>query len=455
MPAQPLLLRIAGLALLSLWGSPVPAHSQESTIESHWGQWRGPLGTGEAPQSVPVTTWSEQQNVRWKAPLPGLSHSSPIVWGDRVFVTTTVPVGPIRERVPDDAPGAHNNAPVTREQEFVVMALSRETGEVLWSKPVHRQLPHAGAHDSSSISPASPVTDGELVFASFGSYGIYALSLDGELVWQVDLGDMQIKHGHGEGSSPVLYGDILAVNWDHEGESFVVALDRGTGKERWRAAREEVTSWSSPIVIESEGKAQLIIPGTERVRSYELRTGKLLWQCGGLSHNIVATPVFGDGLLFVCSSYEKRAMFAIRVAGASGDITGTDHVVWSRRHRTPYVPSPLLYGGALYFLNHYQGVLSRVRAADGEEALGPFRIDGLSDIYASPVAAAGHVYITDLEGMTVVLRHTTTQPEVVALNQINDKVSASMAIAGDEIFLRGERFLYCIAQTAPKTPPLK
>lgn len=451
MTLRPVARHLPSLALVAaILGVPAGAQAPVGSSTGNWGQWRGPLGTGEAPGSQPVTHWSEKENIRWKTPIPGRSHSSPIVWGDQVFVTTTIPVGPQVDPVPDTAPGAHDNAPVTQEHEFVVLALSRSSGELNWRQRAHRQLPHAGAHESSSISPASPVTDGELIFASFGSYGLYALSLEGELIWQVDLGDMQIKHGHGEGSSPVLHGDVLALNWDHEGDSFVVAFDRATGEELWRTSRKEVTSWSSPIVIEVEGKSQLIVPGTERVRAYDLQTGEVLWECGGLSHNIVATPVFGGGLLYVGSSYEKRAMLAIRVAGAKGDITGTDHVVWSRRHRTPYVPSPLLYGGSLYFLNHYQGVLTRVDAQTGAEPLGPFRLRGVTNIYASPVAAGGMIYITDLEGTTAVLQHSNAEPTVLALNRLDDGVSSSLAIAGKDIFVRGERFLYCIAESPAK-----
>jgi outer membrane protein assembly factor BamB len=241
----------------------------------------------------------------------------------------------------------------------------------------------------------------------------------------------------------VLYKETLIVNWDHEGNSFIVALDKNTGKERWKLTREEVTSWATPIVVEHDGKPQVIVSGTNRVRGYDLDTGKVIWECGGLSSNIVASPVSGDGMVFVGSSYDKRALLAIRLDGAAGDITGTDRIAWNRFRGTPYVPSPLLYDGALYFLTHYQGILSRVDARTGEERPGPFRLTGIKDVYSSPVAAAGRIYVTDLDGTTVVVSSGEV-PRLIALNYLSEPISASAAIAGRQLFLRGDKHLYCL-----------
>jgi outer membrane protein assembly factor BamB len=243
----------------------------------------------------------------------------------------------------------------------------------------------------------------------------------------------------------VLHGDTLVVNWDHDGESFVVALDKRTGEERWRVDRDEETSWASPIVYEHEGRPQLIISGTNRVRGYDLANGKVIWECGGMASNIVASPVAADGMVFAGSSYEKRALLAIRLEGAKGDITETKQVAWNRFRGTPYVPSPLLYGGGLYFLTHYQNILSRVDAASGQDRPGAVRLDGIDNIYASPVAAAGRVYVTDLEGATMVLS-AGEAPRMLALNRLDDVISASAALAGRELFLRGQKYLYCIAE---------
>ncbi|MCG8460418.1 MAG: PQQ-like beta-propeller repeat protein, partial [Holophagales bacterium] len=194
-----------------------------------------------------------------------------------------------------------------------------------------------------------------------------------------------------------------------------------------------------------------IVSGTERVRSYDLATGKELWQCGGLSANVVATPVSADGRVYVASSYDIRAMLAIALDGAEGDITGSENVLWSRTERTPYVPSPLLYDGALYFLRHYQGVLTRVEAETGREPTGPLRLPGIRNIYASPVGAAGRIYVTDRQGSTIVLSHAE-KPEVLAINQLPDRFSASPVPVGDALLLRGERRLWCLAESSGQVP---
>lgn len=420
--------------------------------EYYWPQWRGPLGVGVAPHANPPLEWSEQKNVRWKIALPGVGHSTPIVWGDRVFVTAAVPFGNQLEPIYDRAPGSHDNVPVTHRHEFVVVAISRRDGKILWHQVMNKGLPHEGGHYTGSLASNSPVTDGEHLFAYFGSRGLYAMSLDGELKWKADLGEMHSLHGHGEGSSPALYGATLVINWDHEGQSFVAALDKRTGKERWKVLRDEVTSWATPIVVEQGGTVQVIISGTNRVRGYDLTNGRVIWECGGLSANVVASPVAAEGMVFVGSSYDKRALLAIRLDAAAGDITDTDRVAWTRIRGTPYVPSPLLYGRALYFLNHYQGVLSRVKAESGEDAPGPFRLPSIGDVYSSPVGAADRVYVTDRNGATVVIHHGDI-PRALALNQLNDTFSASAAIAGREIYLRGQRNLYCIAEEEGKTQP--
>jgi len=428
----------AALAALPLLAQDQPRH--------FWGQWRGPLATGVAPDADPPTRWSETENVRFKTELPGFGYGTPIVWGDRIFLTAALPVGAPGDPVPDDAPGAHDNAKVTQRHEFLAMAIDRKSGEIEWQRKLHEQLPHAGYHKSSALASASAVTDGEHVFAFFGSYGLYCLNVTGEVQWQKDFGDMQVKHGHGEGCSPALHGDTLIVNWDHEGQSFITALDKRTGEELWRRDRDEVTSWATPIVVEHAGKQQVIVSGTNRMRAYDLTSGEVIWECRGLSNNIVASPVASDGMVYAGSSYVKRRMFAVRLEGAAGDITATDSVVWRRQRRTPYVPSPLLYGDWLYFMNHYQGFLSRVHAVSGKEPDKPMRLPGMREIYSSPVGAAGRVYVTDREGVTLVLSHDANAPKLLARNVLDDGFNASAAIVGGELYLRGQRYLYCIAR---------
>ncbi len=421
------------------------AAEPERRVEAQdaWPQWRGPLATGVAPNAQPPVEWSDTKNIRWKTRLPGKGHSTPIVWGDRIFLTTAIPYGePVKPRLPP-RPGAHDNLSMTRQHEFVVLAVSRRTGKILWQQTVHKAIPHEAGHVTASLASASPVTDGERVFAFFGSYGLYCLDLDGKPLWKKNLGEMHSKHGHGEGSSPALHGDTLIVNWDHEEQSFLVALDKRTGQQRWRVARAEDTSWATPIVVEHGGRAQVIVPGTNRLRGYDLADGALIWECGGLSSNIVASPVAANGFVYAGSSYDTRALLAIRLEGAKGDITGTNQVIWTRRTRTPYVPSPLLYGDSLYTLQHYQGVLSRFDLKTGEDQGGPFRLAQIHSVYASPVGAAGRVYVTSRDGVTQVLSLGET-PKMLAVNRLDDSFNASAALVGRELFLRGERYLYCI-----------
>ncbi|MBC8288802.1 MAG: PQQ-binding-like beta-propeller repeat protein [Planctomycetes bacterium] len=279
----------------------------------------------------------------------------------------------------------------------------------------------------------------------FGSHGLFCLDHDGKVVWQKKLGQMKSKHGHGEGTSPVLHGKTLVINWDHEGQSFIAAFNKSTGKQLWRKERAEVTSWSTPIVVERNDVAQVIVCGTSRVRGYDLANGKVLWECGGLSANIVASPVYHDGVVIVGSSYEIRAMLAIDLDKAKGNITDSAAVLWSRRRGTPYVPSPLLYGNALYFHAHYQSVLTRLNAKTGAEVPGQFRLPGIGNVYASAVGASGRVYVTDQEGTTLVFTNEAS-PRVLARNILADRFNASAAISGKDLFLRGEKHLYRIAE---------
>ena len=436
---------VAVVAALCVWMAGIEAGEPESLRQ--WAQWRGPLSTGVAPFGDPPTEWNEAKNVKWKSRMPGNGHSSPIVWGDLVFVTAAVPFGEKVEAKPDPDPGAHDNLGVTHRHRFLALAYDRKNGDLLWKQTLAEELPHEGGHHTGSLASNSPVTDGKRLFACLGSRGLYCLDFSGKLLWKVRLGKMSTKHNHGEGASPAIHGKTLIVNWDHQGQSKVVAFDTASGKQRWSAKRDEVTSWSSPIVIEYQKLAIAVISGTRFLRGYDLETGKVLWQCAGLSNNIVATPVYEDGMVFAGSSYDTRIMMGVKLKGASGDLTGSEHVAWKTRQRTPYVPSPLLFKGGLYFLRHYQGILTRLDSRSGNETTGPFRLGGVADIYSSPVAAANRIYITDRQGATLVISGDAN-PKFLGRNVLDDSFSASAAIVGRELFLRGSRKLYCIAEPA-------
>ena len=307
------------------------------------------------------------------------------------------------------------------------------------------EVPHEGFRqgDGSFASP-SPITDGQHVFAYFGSRGLYCYDLEGKLQWSHDLGDMRISNGFGEGSSPALYKNTLIVNWDNEGDSFVVALDKNTGKTLWKTEREERTSWSTPLVVEHDGKPQIVTDATSRIRSYDLATGKLIWECAGLTRNVIPSPVAGDGMLYAMSGFQGNALLAIHL-GRTGDLTGTDAIAWSHKKSTPYVPSPLLYGDKLYFFAGNNGTLSCFDIRAGKALIDAERIDALQGVYASPVGASGRVYLTGRNGVTVVIRQSD-KLEKLATNQLEDKFDASPAVVGKDLFLRGHEHLYCIAE---------
>ena len=413
-----------------------------------WPAWRGPSATGVSADAQPPVIWSESKNIAWKVAAPGSGHSSLIIARGRIFLCAEVPVGAAVPPVFDNAPGSHDNVGVDHAHEFFVTALDLATGKTLWRTVVAKTFPHEGGHQTGSLASNSPVTDGKHVWAFFGSRGLFCISCeDGKIIWKKDLGILTTHHAHGEGASPALHDGMLIVPWDQEVGSKVFALDALTGEERWSAARDEITTWATPIVTRatSASPLQVIVPGTTRIRGYELATGRVLWECRGMSRNVIASPVAADGIVCCGCSYDLKAMLAIKLDGAEGDITTKSNVLWSTNQRTPYVPSPLLYDGKVYFLGHYQGLLSARDAATGKIFAGPMRWDGVHDIFASPVGAAGRIYITDRAGETLVVAHDSALKQL-ASNHLDDSFSASMALAGKSLILRGEKSIYCIRE---------
>jgi len=439
------LVAVASLCLAST----AVSNAESDSAELYWPQWRGPLATGVSPSADPPIEWDESKNIAWKVEVPGKGSASPIVWDQTVFVLSAVPVGdPIEpEAQPDTSQGRRGPRGLqpTRVQQFTIIAFHREDGRVLWSRVLRQQLPHEGTHTTGTWASPSPMTDGERVYAFFGSFGLYCLDMEGNLLWEKDLGEMQTRLAFGEGSSPYLYEDKLVVNWDHEGPSFIVVLDKRTGKEIWRRDRDEITSWATPLVVDYAGQRQAIINATDRVRSYDLDTGELIWEVAGMTVNVIPSPVFSDGIVYVASGFRGNALLAIRLAGARGDITGSDHIVWSLDHDTPYTPSPLLYGGNLYFLKTNNGILSAYNARTGEKNFGPIRLEKVPNIYASPVGAANRVYIAGRDGGTMVIANGPVF-KVLAVNELDDGFDASPALVDREIYMRGKRYLYRISE---------
>ena len=269
--------------------------------------------------------------------------------------------------------------------------------------------------------------------------------MEGEVKWSKNLGEMRTRRGFGEGSSPALHGDTLVVNWDHEGDSFIFALDKRSGDELWRTARDEVTSWGTPLVVSVDEKPQVVITGTEASRSYDLASGKLVWSCTGMTTNCIPSPVMANGVIYLMSGFRGASLQAIQLDGASGELDDSESLLWTHSRNTSYTPSPLLYDGLIYFLRGNSGTLSCVDAASGEVLYEGQQLGNIRSVYSSPVAADGRVYVTSREGETVVFAHGL-EFEELAVNELDDDVDSSPAIVGDEIYMRGSDHLYCIAK---------
>lgn len=468
-------------AVLILFMSCAVTHSSADGFINDWPQWRGPDGSGASASTNPPTSWSESENIAWKVPVPGTGSSTPIVLGNRIYVSAAMKTDRVKEgadaettaqtegdgNTPDAGNryagdrggerggrggearggrrgrrGSGGGASPTNYYAFMVLCFDRTTGKEVWRTTAIEQVPHESGHNTNTFASSSPVTDGERIYVSFGSRGVHCLDLDGNLLWSKDLGKMQTRNQFGEGSSAAIYKGTLVVPFDHEGDSFIVALDAQTGEEKWRQPRDEQTTWSTPLITEYDGRVQVIANGSNRVRSYDLASGEIIWECGGQAGNPIPTPVRFEDNVIVMTGYRGYAIYSIPL-NSHGDITDSETITWIEEDAAPYVPSPVLYQGQLYFFKANNGVLVSRDAKTGELLIDQTRVPDLSTVYASPVAAANHIYLTGRDGTTVVLKHGKNF-EVIASNKLDDTIDASAAIVGDEIFLRGKEHLYCI-----------
>jgi len=410
--------------------------------ERFWAQWRGPYATGVSRTANPPLEWSETKNIRWKVEIPGRGSASPIVWNDRLFILSAVPIGVT-------GPGEHAPRGGLRARDrhrFVILAIDRRTGKTIWERTAREELPHEASHqENGTYASSSAITDGQRVYAWFESQGMYVYDMDGTPLWQKDLGDKKMRNQFGEGSTPVLFRDRLIIVWDHQGQSFIVALNAQNGEEIWRVNRQEIDTWATPLVVEHDGRAQVVAPGMNRVRSYDFETGQVVWEGPGVTMNPIPSPVAADGMVFVMSGFAGNRLRAIRLADARGDLSQSNAQVWTLDRDTPYVPSPLLYDGILYFLKTNSGILSAFDAKSGTPHYQLQRLDGVPNVFASPVGAQGRVYLPGREGVTVVIRHGPSF-EVLAKNKLDDGFDASPALVDNEIYLRGHQYLYSLAE---------
>ncbi len=424
------------------------ADAASTEYDKNWPQWRGPDANGVSLYGKAPVGWDENRNIKWKIDIPGKGHATPLVWGNQIFVLTAIEVESKKEApAQGQNQGLGMSISTNSKIKFVILAINRSDGSIIWQHTVREKVPHEGSHSTGSWASNSPVTDGKHIYAYFGSHGLYCYDMQGKLIWDKDFGDMTVKNAWGEGSSPALYKDKIVVNWDHEGQSFIIALDKSTGKELWKTDRDEGTSWATPLIVESNGKSQVITNATNKIRSYDLDTGKLLWESSGMTQNAIPSPVTAKGMVYVMSGFKENALQAIRLSEAKGNITGSKALLWKLDKDTPYIPSPLLYDDTLYFTTGMGGDrFSCVNAGTGEAYYSNQKLEGLGSlIYASPVLADGKIYITSRNGSTAVIKQGP-QFEVLATNNLDDCFSASPVIVDSDLYLRGDKYLYCVTE---------
>jgi outer membrane protein assembly factor BamB len=448
------------LLMLSPCAAMAAPVDRDSEWQHNWPQWRGPLANGVAPLGDPPTNWDESTNIKWKVKIEGDSTATPVVWGNQIFLITAIKTDREAELPPPaaDAPKPRFNIQSPKNYyQFVVICVDRASGRTLWQKVAREEVPHEGHHPDGSFASASATTDGKRVYVSFGSRGVYCYDMAGEQKWSRDFGHMTIFNRFGEGTSPVIHGDSLVVNWDHQGGSKIMCLDAATGETRWKVDRDETTTWATPLLVDRDGRTQVITHGVKRVRSYDLKTGELIWACGGQGPSAIPCPVTDGKLTFAMTGFMLNTLTAIPL-DSNGDITqDKEKIAWRRNQGTPYVPSPLLYDDLLYFTSSNKGILTVLKASTGEPVVDRQRLQGIQNIYASPVGAAGRVYLTSREGNTLVIKHaeferaagedekTPGKPIVLATNKLDDRFDASPVVIGNQLILRGREYLYCIS----------
>jgi outer membrane protein assembly factor BamB len=414
--------------------------------DAAWPQWRGPSGQGVSTEKNLPTEWTTTKNIKWKTPIAGRGHSSPIVWGNRIFLTTAiegdlVPGAKAVKHMDGDKEFLHpDSVGADHKHLFKVICLDRDSGKIAWEQTAFAGTPYDNRHRKSSFASATPATDGKYVYAFFGTEGLYAYDMSGKLIWKTDLGKLGTV-GMGTGTSPILYDNLVILQCDEENgaASFIVGIDKESGKEVWRSPRKVQVSWSTPLLVRTGNRAELVTSGSEFVISYDPASGKELWRHKGVESNAIPSPVAGNDLVIISAGFPAKVAMAIKL-GSTGDLA--DAVVWRYNKGTAYVPSPILYGDYLY-LTSDRGVLTCLDAKTGEVKYEGGRVPVPASFTASPVAVDGKILMTSEDGDTFVVK-AGPKHEIMGTNSVGEPVYASPAIADGHIFIRGERNLYCI-----------
>jgi outer membrane protein assembly factor BamB len=423
-----------------------------SSGDSNWPQWRGPEGQGISSDKGVPTAWSATENIKWKTEISGRGHSSPIIWGKHIFLTSSIegPVVPgakaVKHMIGDKEFKHPEWVGSDRNQTLKVVCLDGDSGKILWERTAYDGTVFDHRHRRNTYASPTPITDGRLVYAYFGSEGLYAYDFKGNLVWKVTLGGVPTM-GMGTGTSPVLYENLLIVQCDHDlGEtSFIVALDKTTGKQVWKVARKVQSSWTTPVILRHAGRMELVTSGNEWIISYDPATGKELWRCKGLQSHAIHTPMIGHGMVIISSGYPAKRTIAIKLGG-SGDLTDTPNIAWKYEKGTAYVASPILYGDYVYLISD-KGLLTCLDVKTGEVKYEGGRVPVPASFMSSPVAFDGKILISSEDGDTFVVKAGPAH-EILRTNSLGEPIYTSPAIASGKLFIRGEKHLYCISQEA-------
>jgi len=424
--------------------------SSNVLAETNWPQFRGP-GAGVAEDAILPSAWSTTENVAWKVAIPGRAWSSPIVWGEKIFVTSAIGAGDTEEPKKGLYLGGNRDKPSDKTHRWVVYCLDFNSGRILWERTAHTGVPQQPVHIKNTYASETPVTDGERVYAYFGNVGLFCYDMDGKELWSKQLGSFKTVYNWGTAASPVLHQDRLYIVNDNEEQSFLVALDKTTGEQIWRVDRYEKGNWATPYIWENQQHTELVIPGKNKTRSYDL-DGKLLWELGGMSSIVIPTPFSGHGLLYIASGYvgdKKRPLFAVR-PGAQGDITlaagqsSNEYIAWSHPQGGPYNPSPILYGDYLYVL-YDRGLLGCYDAHTGKEIYAARRIaSGANAFTVSPWANDGKLFCLSEDGDTFVIQ-AGPEFKLLATNKLGEMCMATPATLRSSLIIRTISKLYRIA----------
>ncbi|MBC8165162.1 MAG: PQQ-binding-like beta-propeller repeat protein [Bryobacteraceae bacterium] len=420
-------------------------------VKGDWPRWRGPFDNGVARGDAPLT-WSDTENISWKIKVPGKGNSSPVIWEDKIFVTSAVRLGAAPAAAAPPRRGfGQGESGEQPEHQLTLLCYDRNSGKLLWERVAKTVKPSEGYHQRyGSFASNSPVTDGKRVYAFFGSNGAYAYDLNGKQLWSWESGvKMRMRNAFGEGVAPTLHEDTLLLLFDHEGDDdFLQALDAVTGKPKWRTKRSEVSNWAAPLVIERAGSKQVIVSAPTKVLAYDIKDGSAIWEVSGLGLNTIPAPVHSDGTLIVMSGFREPNLLAIKL-GRKGDLTGTDSIVWTTTRGTSYTPSPVLHEGKLYMLTD-SGMLSCLDAVTGKPWYERTRLPKPYNFKSSPVLVKDRLYLSSEDSDVIVVK-AGEQFEVLATNTLADQsFIATPAVSGGSLYLRSETHLFCIRDSAAK-----